>query len=538
MNLVTDAWVPILKLKLDGKPNLASLRQIFVEGNQYADLAVRPHERIALMRFLICIAQAALDGPKNIQDWDAAPERLPEAADSYLFKCQQSFSLFDSDLPFLQIAGLRKPLKGKIGTKGGDAVNDFNPTSKLDFALASQHNSTLFDHEASSIFPRSFSPPWIARNLLTFQNFSSSGRIGVASWKNTESQGGGSSQAAPCLKNLSLHTFVRKATLLNTVCANLVTKKQVANYLQPCQWGKPIWEQFPKSPNDSSAIANLTGTYLGRLVPLSRWIKIHSQGDHMILANGFSYLTYPDFPAECTTTEIVNKGKNERSLLKVDDKGIWRQLHAILVKYARQKGGRSPLCIENQSENDTYDIWVGGISWSSEGGYIDVLESVYKIVPELKTDVGVATYEQEVLYANRIGSRLSAAVREYRKHLDGELAKIDQEKNKKRKRELSQTLERIASATAGKHFWTSLERLLPLLMAHVQSLGTTVEVVKSSASDWRKAVHAAALDAYRITCGQETCRQMRAFAMGWDKLFVTQTHNDTSDNAKSEAAEE
>ena len=71
MNLVTEPWIPIVTI--GGKPDFASLMQIFTEGEKYADLSVRPHERVALIRLLICIAQAALDGPKDKDDWKNAP---------------------------------------------------------------------------------------------------------------------------------------------------------------------------------------------------------------------------------------------------------------------------------------------------------------------------------------------------------------------------------------------------------------------------------------------------------------------------------
>jgi CRISPR system Cascade subunit CasA len=92
MNLVTEAWIPVVKL--DGTPCTASLLEVFTQGREFADLAVRPHERIALMRLLICIAQAALDGPKDIDAWDKAPELLPDAAKQYLEKWRDSFELF------------------------------------------------------------------------------------------------------------------------------------------------------------------------------------------------------------------------------------------------------------------------------------------------------------------------------------------------------------------------------------------------------------------------------------------------------------
>ena len=556
MNLVTEAWIPVVGL--DGKPDTASLMQVFTEGIQFSDLAVRPHERIALMRLLVCIAQAALNGPEDIDAWDNAPNALPQAAKEYLEKWEKSFNLFDSDKPFLQIAKLGKPLKvkpdknpdsetssdNKRGKKKGteenkaDKSNEQNPVSKLDFALASQNNSALLDHQATAPMPREFSPEWIALNLLTFQNFSSSGRIGVALWDKVESSGGGSSFASPCLQKLMLHTFIRRTTLFDTICANLMTKNQVSMYLSPYEWGKPLWELSPDSALDQVAIANTIETYLGRLVPISRWIKIAPQGGEMILANGFTYPGHPDRPADATATEILVeiKKKQERKLIKADEKNMWRQLPAILVKYANDRKGRSPLCLENQAGGNEYDIWVGGVSWSSEGGYLDTIESVLKIVPELQTDSGVKTYEIEVLHAEKFSNRLVNSVREYRKQIDGSLEKVDDPAlDKKKKNEMENRLRAIALSTATRHYWTAVEKNRPLLMAHVEAIGTSAEAVEKTRDAWHKAVHGAARQAYTLACGQETSRQIRAFALGLGKLFAKQQSHDAQETETVEA---
>jgi len=63
MNLVSDPWIPVVML--DKTPRLVSLNEVFRDGETIADLAANPCQRIALMRLLICIAQAALDGPKD-----------------------------------------------------------------------------------------------------------------------------------------------------------------------------------------------------------------------------------------------------------------------------------------------------------------------------------------------------------------------------------------------------------------------------------------------------------------------------------------
>jgi len=530
MNLATEPWIPVLQL--NGKPDLASLQDVFMKGREYADFAVRPHERIALMRLLICIAQAVLDGPANIDEWDNAPQRLPDAAVRYLNDWEGSFNLFHPECPFLQIAKLEKPQEGKQSKNKKD--NSLNPVSKLDFALASQNNSTLFDHGANSTSPRLFQPEWLALNLLTFLNFSSSGRIGVALWNGVESAGEGASSAAPCLKNLMLHTFVRRGSLLTTICANLLTKKQISTYLKPCIWGRPLWEEFPTLPDDQHAIVNATQTYLGRLVPLSRWIKIDPRGEEMILANGFTFSSHRDFPAECSATEYVDKKTTARKLLSVSDKSIWRQLPAILVKYANDRQGRSPLYLENQDGSASYDIWVGGLSWNSKGGYLDMAESVLKILPTLQTDAGWAAYEKEVLIAEKRGKQLKSAVREYHKHINGELGKVDQEQNKKRKADLEKKLQAIAISTAMRSYWTSVEKLRYLLLDYVDAIGTTTDAVKITKSAWQKAVNRAIRDSYDLACGKATPRQMRAFALGLSLLFKEPSVNDEAIDSEIE----
>ena len=542
MNLVTEPWIPVVKP--DGTHQLLSLLEIFTRGREFSDLAVRPHERIALMRLLICISQAALDGPADIKAWDKAPEILPEAAKKYLDKWQNSFDLFHTKQPFLQVAGLEK-----VEKKMNKDISDFNPVSKLNFALASQNNSTLLDHNATSQTPRIFKPEWSALYLLCFQNFSSSGRIGVAVWQGNESFGLGSSSASPCIHRLMLHTFIRMSNLFDTICANLITKQQSSMYLKPFSWGKPIWELPPKSLTDKEAIINTTDTYLGRLVPQSRLIQIQSSGDEMILANGFTYPGHPERPADATATEFVVKIKNkvERRLLKSDSKEIWRKLPAILSKYAVEKNGRSPLCLDNQTEKSIYDIWVGGIKWSSEGGYIDDTESVFSILPNLQTSNGVKCYENEVLFAETLAKRLAKAVSEYLKKINGYLGNIDQELNGKKKREKQEKLDAIVFSIAINHYWTAVEKIQPKLLEYATSLGNptksllqtevAAENIIEKQKLWRKALLKAAYDSYRLACGQETPRQIRAFALGWAKLVGKRNDQDTVQDADTENLE-
>ena len=89
MNVAFDPWIPVVTTA--GKPDSASLYAVLTEGEKFADLAVRPHERVSLMRLFLCVAHAALDGPKDYAEWCEVPKRLPEAVLKYLTHWKDSF---------------------------------------------------------------------------------------------------------------------------------------------------------------------------------------------------------------------------------------------------------------------------------------------------------------------------------------------------------------------------------------------------------------------------------------------------------------
>jgi CRISPR system Cascade subunit CasA len=514
MNLATEPWVPILKL--DSSPDLVSLQQIFTEGDQYSDLAVRPHERIALMRLLICIAQAALDGPKNIDEWDEAPKKLSEAASTYLKDKQDAFELFHTQKPFLQIAKLKK-------------VSDKTTlASKMEFNLSSQTGQELFDHglRTNKIYHSNELPLL----LITYLNFSTGGGLPIAKWDEMKTAQVGNKDA-PCIASSMYHTFLRGRSVTETLCLNILTKQTVKNRLG-INWGTPVWQMMPDSPNDQQSISNANNTYLGRLVPLSRWIKLYNKSNQMLCCNGFDYVSQTI--REPSATLIV---RNDKRLLlgAITGKSVWRDLPALIVKNASNDSLGCAITLQNIPDNKPFDIYVGAlIRKSGQQDIIDMIESVVHIPAAMNTDLGIATYEAEVLYSEKLGRKLYNAVNWYFKNLSDDwaikLKNINPQKRKALKNKLTNR--------ATNHFWTSIEKLRHLLMSHVDTIGQDSKAVEDSRIQWRKAVFKAALDAYHITCGQETPRQMRAFALGWEKFFITYTDGNASDDSESETSEE
>src|SRR5512146_2096263 len=91
MNLTIEPWVPALRA--DGRRDLFSLQALFAQAHELRDLAVKPHERIALMRLLLCITQAALDGPADEEAWEQCQPHIQPRVRGYLDHWCSSFEL-------------------------------------------------------------------------------------------------------------------------------------------------------------------------------------------------------------------------------------------------------------------------------------------------------------------------------------------------------------------------------------------------------------------------------------------------------------
>lgn len=494
MNLAIEPWIPVLHR--NGEHRMLSLYQVFHEGDKYTDFAVRPHERIALMRLLICVAQASLDGPKGPDEWEEAPSYLAVATDRYLEKWRDAFDLFHPARPFLQIPMLQKD-------------GDPTPVTKLDFALATGNASTLFDHDANKSGFRSFSPVHLALLLLTYLNFSPGGLIAQVKWNGQQTSK--SSGDAPCISSSMYHSFVRGNNLFSTIQSNLLSKTTVHDFFGADKWGRPIWEKMPSSFSDHDAVVNATETYLGRLVPLPRLVLLNAGGETMLLGDGLRYPVFPLVPREPSATVVVSQDK--RMLLSGGRRDIWRELPALIVKrHADGLGGA--LTITNVPDSESFDLCVGALlRKSGQAEVLDTMESVLHVPAGMQTDAGMGAYEAEVLLAENIARRLGWAVETYREHVDGGWQGQLKAAGPK-KRDLQNKLH----AKAKNHYWTSVEKLRPLLAEHVGAVGG--DQVEESRSAWRKAVHGAARKCYWLTCGRETSRQMRAFALGWDRLFA------------------
>jgi CRISPR system Cascade subunit CasA len=511
MNVAFDPWIPVFNLQ--GNKEMISLSSALTHGTRYVDLSVRPHERVALMRLLLCVAHTALDGPKNLKEWEKVPETLPQAADAYLEKWKDSFELFHPTRPWLQVAGLSKD-----PNTPADLTNTktWIPVSKLNVAYATGNASTIFDHEGLN-GSREIPLEETILSMLTFQCFSPGGTIGMIYWHGVPigkpiGKGLCSSKDGPCVPSSMIHAVLRGSTLLHSLQMNMPTKEAIQRHYAERSFGRPVWEAMPKSIDDLT-IENATQTYTGRLVPLTRLFWLHPDAQCLMLGDGLIYPTFVDgFPAEPTATVIVRSVREKKTINLLPfrtNKEYWRELSAMVVKRAANGQG-GPLSLDSLADSDNCDLVVCALA-RDQASILDTKESIYFIPNQMRTSVGISVYETEVAYSERIARRLGWAIETYRNEIDGgwegRLKGAGASKG-----ELKSKLHTIGTT----YFWTAVENQLSLLTAHIAAIGTSE--VEPTQKAWRSAAFSSACRAYELACGQAGPRHLRAYAKGWQKL--------------------
>lgn len=519
-NLVDEPWIPVVDAT--GEAFKVGLRELFERSAELVDLAVGTLERISLYRLLTCVAQRALDGPKNQDEWLEAEGKLVAASLAYLDDWRDRFDLW-GERPFLQVKELQ--------------ANGRTKTDKLDFGLASGNNNTLFD-QAATEDGRAHEPDWLARNLLVYLAFSPGSLIGVGTI-NGEKTAAGNKGNAPCLDGCKLFTFVVGKNLRQTVAWNMVAFDQL-KYI-PKGAGKPFWEfdnSFAANAEVDKTAKEFANTWFGRLTPVARFVRLEEDGRNMILTNGVKYLKFKEKDKkkewnnlemrEPMTTVIVKNDKIYEYVSVDPERKPWRQLGAMLVWGDDNAKTSGPLNLRHlralyneERDAELFKIWTGGLknhplqtakivdtaSWSVEipwlylGGSKDAVEF----------NDALLAYGKGVNFANGAETRLLAAVKKY-----CEILSASTQTNTKSKTSLV--------VQAKNRFWTALERRVAELIAEAAE-------EKSGLERWKETLRKEVVDAYEKTCACVTARQLRAFAEGKTILFGSNNKSGDDKNA-------
>jgi len=472
MNLIGNPWIPVLFNSGDTK--LVSLKELYEQSENISDLVLNPPQRISVMRLLICITQAALDGPEDETDWKDCKNRIVDESIKYLEERKDKFELF-GDKPFLQIKDLEAEKH---------AVIDL-----LDFSKASGNNTVLFDHNA--VPEGRDNKNWQkALALLTSLNFSTTGKVGQAKWQNNTFNE--STYAAPCIKKS--HTFIFGKTILETIFLNLLPKS-IIKTLPNSNFGQPVWDNFPKSPNDVSAFENASKTYLGRLVPLSRFIKLDNNPEitKCIFGPTCKELKFEYLPAflEPTCTVLKSK-KNELFYMRISsDKHIWRDFGAVfsLDQTGTQtlKNVKKIVC-----KKENINIWIGGLETGAQAAKIkDTVEWNFFIPVSQLGETELNKYKEGIGFANNAEFSLKNAVKTFCKELK---------------------MESSLNSKAVPFFWQQLDNKYELLLKIANDVTKPMD-------EWEKLLYKTMLWAYEFACPKETPRQIQAYVLG--KKYLT-----------------
>lgn len=464
MNLIGEGWIPVTFC--DGRSGMVGLRELYERGAQISDLAVTPPERIALMRLLLCITQAALNGPADEEDWSNCRERIAPQSIAYLERQYDCFELY-GEKPFLQIGNIEPTYNA--------------PLDKLDFALASGNNATLFDQD-SMPEGRDHPDTWRALKLLTYQCFSPGGLAGSITWNGEPTSRSG--EGAPCIESSALHTLVRAENMLLTIWNNLIPVSYLSG--MDMDMGYPFWEKMPVNNHDTEACGNAR-SYLGGLAPLSRIILLEREKQDFTLGHGLSYPRYPT--TRNMMTSVVPKGKDAQGYLSINlQKAPWRDLAGILAASETGTiGGALALRHFVNHPCESIDIWVGGLV-ADKAKLIDAAEWVFNVPGGMMPHI--AAYATGIVVADEVESALKYGIDTFR------------EETKTKGSNAYNSIRR--DAVQG--YWTALEKRSGELI-EICSRGATLE-------KWAEIVRAEMLEAYRRCVPHQTPRLMEAYVKG------------------------
>lgn len=516
MNLVGDPWIPVVFS--DGRTDLVSLKELYEQGGYIRDLVATPPQRIALMRLLICITQAALDGPEDEKGWFNCKNMIAPESLRYLENRKERFHLF-GEHPFLQIPYLEC-------TKSNDEFS--MPMAKLDEGLAvGSTGHTLFDREA--LHPRTHSCSWLAFMLVTCQNFALGGGQSLRlKWTGLNIDGSVNGRKnnnftnGPCAGSI-LFTFLQSSeNILNTLWLNIVSKEQLRNFMPGLEFGRPVWDE---SVQDYENTVRLTKSYLGRLVPLSRFLLLNQNNHSQIrfFTNGLSYPSdlkiYRELMATIVLTEIKN-GVKDNVYLRVDTtKHPWRELSSILSISKRESaGGAAALAhLRTLAANSSYDlplvVWVGGVqNTPGKAKVINTAEWTFFLNLYELERLEFERYQEGVSIANYRAGLLKNAVGAY----FADLNVSDFEKNEKGKYikfspAARENRDKIVSKALS-FYWSKLDNSYGVLLSNA------LEQDGKLKRDWLQILAKAMRKAYDYACPHETPRQIQAFIHGLKDL--------------------
>lgn len=478
-NLIDEPWIPIADC------GRVSLGQLFANPD-YRALGGNPVQKIALMKLLLAIAQAAAT-PDDETGWQAMCETdLAGSCLAYLQKWHHRFYLY-GDEPFLQVPAIARAQLKSYGTV---------------LAEIATGNTTVLSHGQQE---RALDEADKALLLLVQMGFALSGKKtdnsvvlshGYTGKQNDKGKAA-SGKTGPSMGFMGLlHNFVLGETLWQTLKLNLLTQQDIEqSALYPAGLGDAPWQTMPQGEYCDTA-RHHQQSLIGRLLPLSRFCLLAENGLHY--SEGIAHPDYKSGGID-PTIAINRKGKDPKVLWVNPSKRPWRELTSLLGFLVAERGEFDCLqlrcaTLRASSQGGVFAIWSGGLRVSSNAGeqYVsgddDYVESTAWLHAD---DIGSFWYENltaEMTALDALAKQLYACVLAYYKAqlVDGK-SLADQ-------------------ATA--LFWQLCERHAQSLFDHCNR----GEGHRLARQQLRKIFAANLLAAFDQLCPNQTARQIDAWA--------------------------
>jgi CRISPR system Cascade subunit CasA len=353
-NLIDEPWIPVADY------GRVSLRQLFTNP-EYRSLGGNPVQKIAVLKLLLAIAQAAAT-PQDENEWKTfGAEGLALRCAEYLERWRTRFYLF-GDKPFLQMQSI--------------AAAKIQPFGAV-LPEVSTGNTTVLSQIQMQ---RSLDDASKALLILTLMGFALSGKKTDNSVVLTKGYPGkrndkgkpSTGKPGPSVAHMGLlHNFMLGRNLQESIWLNLFSTKQL-NQLNtyPLGVGTPPWENMPEG-EDCEQAKKLKLTLMGRLVPLSRFCLLTDFGLHY--SEGIAHLGYKEGMTD-PSVAVNNSGKEPKALWVDPEKRPWRELTALL-SFFDQGGSQGFQSLQVRSGldrardvTDSFSIWSGGLRVSSNAG--------------------------------------------------------------------------------------------------------------------------------------------------------------------------
>lgn len=483
-NLVSDPWISV------AGSDRVSLERVFSDQT-LERLGGSAVQKIAVMKLLLAICQRAAT-PKTARDWElGSSDQMAQQSIEYLRTWSEKFWLFGPEpfLQFPQVSGARRI-----------------PIASLQPEVATGNTTVFFD----SSIPADLPDYRIAQILVEQMSFALGGKktdnsVVLSpdySGKSNAKGNPSTSRPGPGVEYLGLlHSFVVQDRLIDTLWTNLMAEEELDEMgLFPAGVGTAPWEQMPSGENCATARA-FVDTYIGRLVPLSRFLLIDGQSVHY--TEGIQHLGYNDGKFDPSAAVDLSPPK-PRATWVDPERRPWRALPALLSFLDERESSRV-VCFQlkyavrkARKLNTPFRVWSGGIRITSNAGeqYVtgtdDFVESDVALLPGLSGSNWFARLQREIDEIDTLSRNLYGSVMRYYTAMSAD--------------------GKGAASQASNKFWARNERLAQELVSACGAVDSAPLVAL------RRQFAASVHDLFNSSCPRSTARGIECWARARPRL--------------------